>query len=196
MTPRNLTLPNMKNLLFIDTETTGFLTKDDYDSPRQPWPVEIAALLTKPDGETVGSFEAMIKPDGWTSHPGALAVHGITEACAEENGIALADALSILDVFAERADTVLAYPARFDCAIINCAALRLGIGNPIGDLDVTCVQKMVTEWNDGKALKLLVAYEHFMKRPVKAAHCARVDASACRDVYFAVLKEKARLDNL
>lgn len=186
----------MNDLLFIDAETTGFLTLDSPDSPRQPWPVEIAALLTKPDGETVGSFEALIIPEGWSSHPGALAVHGITEAHAEEHGIHLTTALAVLDVFAERAGTVLAYPARFDCGIIGCAAVRMKVRDPLDGKNVTCVQKMVTAWNGNRAMKLITAYEHLMQRPLKAAHCARVDASACRDVYIALLAEADRLANL
>jgi DNA polymerase III epsilon subunit-like protein len=85
----------MTQLLNVfDTETTGFpLFKEPSDDPRQPHLVDIAALLHDELGNLVDSFEAIIRPDGWTIPDEAAAIHGITNEMAMDMGIPEAEAL-------------------------------------------------------------------------------------------------------
>ena len=78
------------NLLNVfDTETTGLPQfKLPSDHPSQPHLVDIAALLYNEVGELMESFEAIIRPDGWTIPDEAARVHGITTEMAMDSFVA------------------------------------------------------------------------------------------------------------
>ncbi|MNG85552.1 DNA polymerase III subunit epsilon [compost metagenome] len=72
----------------FDTETQGFPQwKLPSDHPDQPHIVDICALLYTPEGELVDSFEAMVRPDGWSIPNEVSVIHGITNEMALEHGI-------------------------------------------------------------------------------------------------------------
>jgi len=67
----------------LDTETTGLPKfKEPSDHPDQPHIVDICALLYTPQGVLVDSFEAMVRPDGWTIPNDVSVIHGIDDAMA------------------------------------------------------------------------------------------------------------------
>lgn len=77
----------MSQLICVfDTETTGFPNfKAPSDHPDQPHIVDICALLYTPEGDLVDSFEAMVRPDGWSIPNEVSVIHGITNEMALEH---------------------------------------------------------------------------------------------------------------
>lgn len=173
--------------LFIDTETTG-LMKDNLplDDEEQPWPVELAGILTRPDGQTVSSFHVVIKPGGWVITQETAKIHGISHAYALEYGMPLEDALAILQVFADRAEQVLAYNMAFDGSIIEAACLRRNYASPLNGKQLKCVMRMAMEhFNAGRRSQKDV-YRRLFNEEIPDVHSALGDGRACCRIFEAI----------
>ncbi|MHB0820090.1 3'-5' exonuclease [Stutzerimonas stutzeri] len=194
------------NLLNVfDTETTGFpLFKEPSEDPRQPHLVDIAALLYNDAGELLDSFEAIVRPDGWTIPDQAAAVHGITTEMAMDLGIPEADALEGFLAIHERAGIRVAHNCAFDDRILRIALMRYcgeEAANSFraGQSFCTCTnttqivkcpptEKMIRAGR-GRQFKqpnLAEAYRFFTGEELAGAHRAKADAEGCARVYFAL----------
>lgn len=196
-------------LMPFDTETTGLpLFKEPSEDQRQPHLVDICAQLYSEDGEFVDSFEALIKPDGWTIPDEVIAIHGITNEMAHDLGIPEAEAVEAVMAMYDRADLRVAHNCSFDDRIMRIALMRyLGEeaanafkarnsyctalqSKPICQLPPTEKMKASSFRNQfktpnlGEALLLLTGEE------LVGGHRARVDTEACAKVYFALQKLK------
>ena len=173
--------------LFIDTETTGLIdARLPLSDEAQPWPVELAALLTRSDGQLVSGFHAVIQPDGWTITPETEKIHGISQAYAMEYGMPLADALGVLQVFVNRADQLLAYNMPFDGCIIEAACQRRNYISPLNGKQLKCVMRMAMEhFNTGRRSQADV-YRMLFNAPMPDAHSALGDGTACRQIFEAL----------
>jgi len=196
----------MSDLICVfDTETTGLPKfKDPSDHPDQPHIVDICALLYTPLGVLVDSFEAMVRPDGWTIPNDVSVIHGIDDVMALEHGIDEGLALEgFMDIW-RRAGLRVAHNVSFDDRI-----LRIGLKRFFGDVAAdefkagpkycTCqnstnlvkcppTEKMIAA---GRGLQfkqpsVAEALLHFTGEELIGGHRARPDAEACARVYFAL----------
>lgn len=194
-------------MLFMpfDTETTGFPQfKLPSDDPSQPHIVDICALLYTEAGELVDSFEAIIKPDGWTIPDEAAAVHGITTEMAMDLGIPESEALDGFMAIHERAGLRVAHNINFDDRIMRIALSRYR-GKEAADAFkttsgyCTCqssknlvqcppTAKMIAA-GFGRQFKVPTVGEallHFTGEALVGGHRARPDTEACARIYFAM----------
>lgn len=189
----------------FDTETTGFPKfKLPSDDPSQPHIVDICALLYTEAGELIDSFEAIIRPDGWTIPDEAAAVHGITTEMAMDLGIPEADALEGFLAIHQRTELRVAHNCSFDDRILRIAlkrfrseeaadAFKTGASyctamnaKPICQIPPTEKMKASNFRNQFKTPNLAEAYKHFTGDELIEAHRAMVDAIACARIYFAL----------
>lgn len=108
-----------------DLETTGtWRRKLDSFHDDQPAIVQIGGLLFDEQGETKASFEFVVSPNR-VIPDGAIAVHGITNERAEQEGVPLGVALEAFYALAERADVVCGHNFEdFDARVLICESKR------------------------------------------------------------------------
>lgn len=178
--------------LFIDIETTGLINEDlALDDKRQPFPVEVAGLLTRLDGEAISSFHTVIRPQGWVITEETSRIHGISQDYADAYGISLQDAFAVLRIFAARVGRVLAYNMTFDGGIIEAACQRLGLESPLVGKPLVCVMRIVSDhFNCGRRTQRSI-YKQLFDKPIAEAHSAMSDCRACRDIYVAIMPKAA-----
>lgn len=113
--------------LVFDVETTGLPDRGEVvTSPSYPHIVEMAALLVDETGVEAGSFNFIVKPDGWTIPDEAAAVHGVTQERATALGVPLALAVAAYVNLRALADEVAGHNVSFDLGLIAAAIHRLG----------------------------------------------------------------------
>lgn len=184
------------NILFFDTETTGFVQhRLPDDDASQPHLVQIAAKLTDDGGAIINQFSLIVNP-GVPIPPRAAEVHGITDNLAMAQGIPEASAFRLFCFLLDRADLVVAHNAAFDLAVMRCLAAREGTGlrpvetfctmetaTPIVNLPPT--EKMVAAGiMKPKSPKLEECVRHFFNEALDGAHDALIDVDACARVFF------------
>ena len=190
------------NILFFDTETTGFSNSNlPVDDPAQPHIVQIAAQLCREDGAIVGGFSFIVDPGishGITIPTRAAEVHGITDEVAAALGMSVEFALSAFLHLYQRAGLVVAHNIKFDRAIVETAIARhykrpmplrkplfctMEAATPIIALPPTDRMR-AAGFTKSKPPKLAEAIRHFFDEPLDGAHDAMVDVIACRRVFF------------
>lgn len=176
-----------QNLLFLDTETTGFpRTSIPVAHEAQPHIVQIGALLVDPDTRDIlGTLNVIIKPDGWVIHEKAIEVHGITNEEAAKVGVP--EEVALASFLQLQKDTKrIAHNWSFDNKIITTAVARYAIGD-MADWSrfeaSYCTMVAVGQVLPYKGLKR--AYSELVGGEYDA-HDALADAKACMDVYFAL----------
>lgn len=192
-------------ICIFDTETTGLPAfKLPSDDPVQPHIVDICALLFTPQGELVDSFEAMVRPDGWSIPEEVSAIHGITEAIALEHGIPEAEAVEGFMRVWRQAGLRVAHNVSFDDRILRIGLMRFQgeeVANNFreGDKFCTCqsttnivkcppTAKMIAAGR-GRQFKqpsVAEALKFFTGEDLVGGHRARPDTEACARVYFAL----------
>ncbi|MCO7513752.1 3'-5' exonuclease [Pseudomonas guariconensis] len=196
----------MSQLICVfDTETTGLPAfKQPSDHPDQPHIVDICALLYTPEGELVDSFEAMVRPDGWSIPNEVSVIHGITNELALEHGIAEAVAIEgFLDIW-NRAGLRVAHNVSFDDRIMRIGFKRFQdawVAESYREAAKFCTCQATTNIVQCPPTEKMIASGrgHLFKQPTVAealkfftgedlvgGHRARPDAEACARVYFAL----------
>ncbi len=181
--------------LFYDTETTGI---PDWHAPsdgdQQPHIVQLAALLVDVDTQqTIQSLNLIVKPDGWEIPQEITDIHGITTEYAQAVGIPERQALETFLALWNGRERI-AHNQSFDARIIRIATKRYSSEDVIdawkeGPADCTGrLTRPILELP--KMPKLSEACEHFGIE-LTDAHTAVADATACRDLYFALSARKA-----
>lgn len=190
------------NILFFDTETTGFTREGQSPMhPSQPYVVQLACQLTDDAGAILGGFSFIVKQHA-PIPPQAAAVHGISDEIAAKFGVEPGFAMRAFEHMLARADLVVAHNIKFDKLVIEAAMSRnmgqlwvlgkplcctMEAAMPICNLPPT--ERMMAAGRRGpKQPKLEEAVRHFFNEPLDGAHDAMVDVIACRRVFFA-LKE-------
>jgi len=196
----------MSQLICVfDTETTGFPNfKAPSDHPDQPHIVDICALLYTPEGELVDSFEAMVRPDGWSIPNEVSVIHGITNEMALEHGIPEAVAIEgFLNIW-NQASLRVAHNVSFDDRIMRIGLKRFQdpwVAEAYREAPKFCTctsttsivkcpptEKMIAAGR-GKQHKpptVTEALKFFTGEDLVGGHRARPDAEACARVYFAL----------
>jgi DNA polymerase III subunit epsilon len=166
-------------VLAIDTETTGV-------DPFTDRIVSVAAVTVLPDGSTDGVWSTIIDP-GVDIPDGATAVHGITTADAQANGVDPRVALDELGALLWRhmADhegraAVVMFNARFDWPLILAEAARHQVEFPCFApiLDPYLLDRICDRYRPGKRQLTMVADHYGVELAAEDAHGAVADARA------------------
>ncbi len=182
--------------LFFDTETTGL--PQNYKAPYDDldnWPriVQLAWVLTDSQQEIIEQKSLIIKPDGFSIPAASSAVHGITDAKANELGIPLVEALNFLnEPLMSQTPILVAHNIDFDTNVLGAEFLRANLTSNFMDLERICTMKSSVAFcdlNNRKFPKLTELHLRLFGEDFSGAHDALVDVLACSRCFFA-LKEK------
>jgi DNA polymerase-3 subunit epsilon len=179
--------------LFFDTETTGIPRRwrapvTDLDN----WPrvVQIAWVVSSPDGTTAFPESHIVRPEGFTIPPDATRVHGISTEKALKEGMSLHEALTRFSAAAGGCDLAVAHNLEFDLNVLGAEFLRAGLANPIDGMHSRCTMKESTnfcqlpgrygfKWPTLEELYALL----FQQKPT-GLHDALADTQACARCFF------------
>ena len=76
----------METIVSYKCESNGLINyREPSDRDNQPHLVRLSAVKTI-DGEVIGGFDAIIKPDGWIIPNETIAFHGVTQSHANGQG--------------------------------------------------------------------------------------------------------------
>lgn len=176
--------------IVYDCETNG---KSDFNapftSPRQPYMVQLAAVVTDNNMDVCHAFTSIIRPDGWVIPDEVVRIHGITTERAEVCGIDLHVAMAVFNNLSKLCGTRVAHNIEFDDLIINASYHRIGRewgNNQLGH----CTMKTMTDYckipgyNGGfKWPKLAEAYKFCTGKEPEKSHDALADVLQCIEVY-------------
>jgi DNA polymerase-3 subunit epsilon len=130
--------------LFFDTETTGLpLSWNAPASNTSNWPrmVQLACLLTDPDGIIIEQRNFIIKPEGYTIPSEASNIHGITTERANREGLDLNASLSDFSSLLVRATHLVAHNMEFDEKIVGAEFHRKFGSDPLPSKAKFCTMK-------------------------------------------------------
>lgn len=186
-------------ILPYDTETTGLPAyKDPSDAPHQPHIVQIAAALVDTSTRLkTASMSRIVKPDGWVIPDDVIAVHGITNERAMDEGIPEKQALEeFLHMWGYREGEPhafirrLGYNESFDARIIRIAMKRYGYDDTANMLwkggNAICAMRRSTNAKlmGSKFPKLAEAYLALTGMKMENAHTAMGDVDGVLTVWF------------
>lgn len=78
----------MIKILFLDTETSGFIKKDlPVDHADQAWACQIGAILTDVKDKDLALLNMMVKPNGREINYHAEKIHGMSQSYLEQHGL-------------------------------------------------------------------------------------------------------------
>lgn len=179
----------MKYLVF-DTETTGkALFNHSPLDPKQPFIVQLAAVLYE-EGNEVKAINHIVKPNGWTISDEVAAIHGITQAMAEAQGVDLVHAILDFSSLLTQADVLIAHNLQFDMILLLASMKRCEL-EAVRLPKRFCTMTAMTDIcklrgpfrGAYKWPKLTEAYHHCFNETFDGAHDALVDVRACGRVY-------------
>jgi DNA polymerase III subunit epsilon len=189
-------------ILFFDTETTGLpdFNKRARD-PSQPHIVQLAALLTDDNGDTLESHNVIVRPEGWTIPKEASDIHGITQERAMAVGLPAKLVAGLLLEMIRKQNLLVAHNIQFDKFLSRIAMRRHELLTDADDLwwkslPQFCTMKSMTNLcrlpgNYGfKWPKLSEAYKFAFNKDLNGAHDAMVDILACKELYFWLQKRQ------
>jgi DNA polymerase III epsilon subunit-like protein len=183
--------------LFFDTETTGL--PKDWKAPSSAtnnWPrmVQIAWVLADEEGETLETYSAIIKPEGYTIPTEASDIHRVTQARAEAEGLPLSEVLEAFTAASAKAKQLVAHNMAFDEKILGCEYHRVAGRDPLRSKPKACTMKNddIIEWagippfryGSFKWPTLEQLHKKLFKTGVPDAHDALVDVEATVRCYF------------
>lgn len=195
----------MNNLLFTDTETTGF-KKSGLIVDGQARVVQSAMIMTDQQGKILAQFSCLVKPDDWTISCGAQGCHGISQDDCEQHGLTQPYFMGMYLGLLEKCSTVIAHNKSFDEGMIDIEMAyyrkQLAITtesearrkpwyctmeNSKEICKVPPTPRMKAAGRKGyKNPSLAEAYKHFTGKTLENAHDAMVDTKACMEIYFGI----------
>jgi len=190
------------NLLFLDTETSGFANfKIPADDPAQARVMSIAALVTDETGKVINGFASLIKPDNWPEvDKGAFETHGLTAEHCDKFGLSAWVVFCVIEAMLAGADRRIGHNIAFDQKLIRGELKRLNLPDHYDkDRDYCTMHNsraickippsdkmMAANIKAFKQPSLEEAHQHFFGKPIVNAHTALADVSACKKIYFAI----------
>ena len=116
--------------LIFDTETTGLpsdFTKSisDFDNWGKARCVQLAWQLHNEDGSLIDSSNDIIKPNGFEIPLDSIAIHGVSNNLANQNGISIEDALSKFQIALSKTTFLIGHNVQFDINVIGSEYLRI-----------------------------------------------------------------------
>lgn len=184
------------NILFFDTETTGFVKKGLLKQEGQARCVQLAGLLVDKDGKELDRVYEIIKPEGFVIPDMVAKIHGVTQEHALTVGKDRLEVLKKFQIMVENSCLVVAHNFDFDRQIMEIEeAYSDGKFDWTGRPASYCTMKATTNIckipsarGGYKWPKLMEAYKHFFGREFDKAHDAFADMLAMRDVFMELVK--------
>ena len=193
----------LKMILVYDTETTGLAKLNLSPSdPRQPYLVQIAAILFDKNGKEIASMSAIIKPNGWKIPKEIAKIHGISTQRATREGIDLPAAVGMFLALHDRATVTVAHNKLFDQHIMEAAIIRASFEKYSRSKNKICTMEMAKpiikhpptaqmiekKVKGYKNPRLSECFAYFFNEDLENAHDALVDTRSCAKIYFEMLK--------
>uniref|UniRef100_UPI003D7F1FC2 DNA polymerase III subunit alpha n=1 Tax=Pedobacter sp. TaxID=1411316 RepID=UPI003D7F1FC2 len=186
--------------LIFDTETTGL--PGNYNAPitnTANWPrcIQIAWQLHDEYGKLIEHQDFLVRPDGFNIPYDAERIHGISTELAEEQGIALEEALAKFNMALSKAQFLVGQNVGFDVNIMGCEFYRLGIENRLAEMPVldTCteVTAELLKLPGGRGGKfklpnLTELHQYLFGEPFSEAHNATADVEATTRCFLQLVK--------
>ena len=183
--------------LFFDTETA--------DKPRNwkapaadlaNWPrlVQLAWISCDDSGAPSATREYLIRPDGFTIKKGAAAVHGITTAIAQKDGVELGPVLTEFAAAIETAQVVVAHNIAFDQPVVTAEFIRASMDTALDRKTCRCTMKESTDYcklpgpYGNKWPTLTELHQVMFGEAFGETHSALADAEACLRCFFQLQK--------
>jgi DNA polymerase-3 subunit epsilon len=170
----------------LDTETTGLEVDQGHRI------IEIGCVELKHRRPTGQNFQRYLNPDR-PSDPGAVAIHGLTDAF-------LADKPRFADIARELLDylkgaELLIHNASFDVGFVNKELARCGIDTPLESLcTVTDTVSMARKLHPGQRASLDALCQRYgVNNSNRKFHGALLDAELLAEVYLAMTGGQSRL---
>lgn len=173
--------------LFYDTETTGL-------DPKKERVVQLASLLTYPDGREAMAFNLIFKCDVEIPEP-AFKVHGITDEVAETLGVNPIGGFELFEAMLERCQFAVAFNEQFDVGMITQNVRRLYDNpklDPFEGIQRLCAMKIAAKvLGAGQRISLTNAHTKLFGEGFSGAHDAMADVRATARVFFECKKRMA-----
>jgi len=179
--------------LFFDTETTGL--PKNYNAPVhdvQNWPrmVQLAWALYDENEILIEAKDYIIKPVGFTIPADVVKIHGITTDIALNKGIDLETVLHEFRDITSKATYLVAHNISYDLNILGAEYFRNKINMNFYKFNQICTMKSTAEFcripgrYGYKWPNLNELYMSLFNEPLRNAHSAMVDVTACAKAFF------------
>lgn len=175
--------------LVFDVETTGlFKYRLAADDPSQPRVCQIAgALVSEDERVPLKTYEAIIKPDGWTVPEGATEIHGLTTEKCADLGIPIKEALDGFMALYDRALVLAAFGMTFDSKALRAELRRDGRPDRFGEKLEACVMRAATPVCDiPPTEKMSAAGRNYPKTPNLTEACQIILGETHEDAHDAL----------
>lgn len=181
--------------LVFDTETTGLpLWSEPSDDPRQPHIVDLACSLFDRSGVEIERYDSLIDP-GVEIPAEVTAIHGITTAMVQAEGVEPMEALDNFLAMVGKADVIVGHNVTFDIRLVRILAARVRDEKWDCPLPHFCTMRRTTNIvrilkakarfdTDWKWPTLDEAIQHFFGEPHVDAHRARPDCDGSARIFF------------
>lgn len=185
----------MTKYLFFDTETNG-LPKDFkaqmHDLDNWPRLIQIAWMLYEND-VLLHEKEYIIRPEGFQIPESAIAIHGITQEQALQEGVHIEDVFANFMQDVALADYIVGHNFEFDLNVIGSEMLR-NMVKYFRSLSKICTMKSSTDycklpgtWKGYKWPKLHELHLTLFGEEFEGAHDALADIRATSRCFFELI---------
>ncbi|MFL9845484.1 DNA polymerase III subunit alpha [Flavobacterium rhizosphaerae] len=186
--------------LIFDTETTGLPKR--WDAPitdTDNWPrcIQIAWQLHDDMGRLIEHQDYLVKPDGFNIPYDSERIHGICTELADEQGVALAEALEKFNIALSKAKFIVGQNVGFDVNIMGSEFYRMGVASTLANMKVldTCTEitAELLKLPGGRGGKfklptLTELHQYLFNEPFAEAHNATADVEATTRCFLELLK--------
>ena len=192
-------------ILFLDTETSGFIKKDlPSCHANQAWACQIGAILTDENNKDLALINMMIKPNGREMNYHAEQIHGLSVSYLDHHGL---DEVIVTEEFGKilrRADLLVGHNIAFDQGYVKHMMERnLNELSPEArsafylDVPTLCtmkhkeIKRYINAKNKKGRLKfpnLSELHEKLFNEEFDGAHDAMADITATRNSFFKLIE--------
>ncbi|MDR0228956.1 MAG: DNA polymerase III subunit alpha [Flavobacteriaceae bacterium] len=186
--------------LIFDTETTGLpksWAAPITDTDNWPRCVQIAWQLHDEMGNLIEHEDFLIKPEDFNIPYDAERIHGISTELAQEQGIALREALDKFNIALSKTKFIVGQNLGFDVNIMGCEFYRMGVDSAMAQMPVldTCTEVtaelLKLPGGRGGRYKLPTLTElhtYLFGEPFAEAHNATADVEATTRCFLELIK--------
>lgn len=177
------------NIMFLDTETTGFSNSNDptnlisFNNARL---VELGYLIYDTNGIKINEYSSLVIPNNFiitNDH-----IHGITTNDAKTKGLPIKNVLNQLFNDLQNIDTIICHNITFDMNILLSEAFRhdnILLFDLIKSKNKLCTMEMGKQYMKvSKYPKLIELYKYLYNKEIIQDHRSLSDCIICADCYY------------